>query len=145
MSTDLEALARRAVACKGWRWMPGMRTPDGMCIMEANGPKRGKTWHFLAAGWDGPELYLSEWENATTIPDLADPATLGCLLALVRAAWAGKPLNGFDRSHGLPMLSRRWEAGAPVDWRVSDDGGWGLMGLGATEAEALVAALEAAP
>lgn len=30
LTPDLVALGRRAVACKGWRWMPGMLTiPSG--------------------------------------------------------------------------------------------------------------------
>lgn len=65
------------------------------------------------------------------LPDLADPATLGCLLALVREAW-----------------------GDPYLCCVGDrETGWRLDGYAAvedihsyrSEAEALVAALEAAP
>jgi len=72
MTPELKALARRAVACKGWRWMPGMRgvRVDGttdriMDESEASTP------------------------NADILPDLTDPATLGCLLALVREAFTG--------------------------------------------------------
>ncbi len=67
------------------------------------------------------------------IPDLTDPATLGCLLALVREAW------------GQPLVSVRWSVHG---WRVLNTEGrawcW-RIGKGSTEAEALVAALEAAP
>jgi len=59
------------------------------------------------------------------MPDLDDPATLGCLLALVREAW--------DDRYLCASLSPR------KLWMVD---GWSLHD---TEAEALVAALEAAP
>ena len=118
-------LARRAVACPGWRWMPGMLwlliDEDGACyncdrVTQEN-------------------LVLSD-----ALPDLTDPATLGCLLALVREAW------------GVGSLVYRPWNGAIRAWRVvtfSHDEDWmtvaRLLGEGATEAEALVAALEAAP
>jgi hypothetical protein len=63
------------------------------------------------------------------VPDLSDPATLGCLLALVREAW-GKP-----DLHTRPEGSR---------WRMWSFE-WPSSMLHPTEAEALVAALEAAP
>ena len=59
------------------------------------------------------------------LPDLADPATLGCLLALVREAW-GSEREVCEWSH---VHSR-----------------WMFLGeTGETEAEALIAALEATP
>ena len=74
-------------------------------------------------------------------PDFSDPATLGCLLAAAREAWACPILRtsweGPDLSPGEPlpetgrMFWRAWLPGYPV-------------GYGATEAEALVAALESA-
>jgi hypothetical protein len=70
------------------------------------------------------------------LPDLTDPATLGCLLALVREAW-GDPY--------VYVLS------CANDWFTvcspADEGGKWLRHPpidGSTEAEALVAALEAA-
>jgi hypothetical protein len=66
------------------------------------------------------------------VPDLTDPATLGCLLALVREAWG-------DPAAHCEQLFRRISG----DWAVFDQSG-GLVAKGATEAEALVAALEAA-
>jgi hypothetical protein len=57
-------LARRAIACPGWRWMPGMLALDtGLRLDEMT----------------------DDWE--AELPDFSDPATLGCLLALVREAW----------------------------------------------------------
>jgi len=63
--------------------------------------------------------------NLDALPDLTDPATLGCLLALVREAWG-------DRYLCASLSPRKL-------WMVD---GWSLHD---TEAEALVAALEAAP
>jgi len=106
---EAEALGRRLVACKGFRVMRGMRD------------MQGRTWT--------PDL-LWRWHE-TDMPDLRDPATLGCVLALVRVAW------------GDPRL-------ACVPWRLkwAVDRVWernGRLSAAHTEAEALVAALEAAP
>ena len=97
MSSDHEALSSRAIACPGWRWMPGM--PEG------------------------------------ELPDLSDPATLGCLLALVREAWDDPQV------HAAPMCAM----GRHVGWRVWFDAYLTVYFDGDTEAEALVCALEAAP
>jgi hypothetical protein len=115
MSNDL---AQRAVACRHWRWMPGMvwYRPS-----SALGPIRGRM-----IGDDPSGLLLSEgW------PDLTDPATLGCLLALVREA--GAYIRHLSM---LPMgctVNVEWPDGRICDYRRE------------TLAEALVAALEAAP
>lgn len=62
-------LAKRAVACKGWRWLPGM-------------------------AWSVP----GEWSTgrdsppAGALPDLTDLCTLGGLLALVTEAYGWEML-----------------------------------------------------
>lgn len=125
MTDEQIALARRAVACKGWRWMPGMLTGDGfrVCRVDADGYKFG---------------YRTEYNYAYAVigdvlPMLEDSATLGCLLALVREAWGGK--CGYMHNSGYQWLwIVRPLEGMPV-----------VRGAGATEAEALVAGLEAAP
>jgi|DEB19_MinimDraft_3_1074340.scaffolds.fasta_scaffold23477_2 hypothetical protein len=113
----LEALARRAVACRGWRWMPGMllSSPRSWGLRIVTGPIE---------------------EHADAAPVLTDPATLGCLLALVREAW------------GDPYLIATKERGSC--WIIAIHlcdamlvGGRYIRG--ATEIEALIAALEAAP
>lgn len=124
MTRDQIALASRAVACRAWRWIPGMLTTDGfrICRVDADGYKFG---------------YLTKYSYAYTVdgdvlPDLEDPATLGCLLALVREAHAVPFLQvsvKISREHGYQFDCHPHHRGQWVD----------------SEAEALVAALEAAP
>ena len=126
-TADLKALARRAVACPRWRWMPGMVTTYGQRIARADADG------YAVAYYRGGHLQMVE---ADALPDLSDPATLGCLLALVREAW------------GDPYLIATKERGSC--WIIAIHlcdamlvGGRYIRG--ATEIEALIAALEAAP
>ena len=64
------------------------------------------------------------------VPDLSDPATLGCLLALVRIAYG-------DPSFVVRCVAGLWYEESNTRALVARGGD--------TEAEALVAALEAAP
>lgn len=116
MTPEMEALGRRAVACKGWRWMPGMRW--------VNDPAKPLT----SEGDEGRHEY-GYTPPKYGIPDLTDPATLGCLLALVREAHRQGSLS--------PVKVGRYR------WCLADYGTTALDG--GTEAELLVAALEAAP
>ena len=144
MTEEQIALARRAVACRGWRWMPGM----SICAMGLTSSRgldicdHGRVLDVMDD--DGMQMVSASeypydedgvpeyrWADAMHIPDLTDPATLGCLLALVRVA----------HGHELLHLSYRIAKGAvgfacytprPRPWVSS-------------EAEALVAALEDAP
>lgn len=94
--------------------------------------------------------YAEAFRAASTAyaPDLTDPATLGCLLARVREAYGDPSLyvrlsDTTRQSDGV----RAWEVLGWLDAARSPDGrggswrGWGY----ASEAEALVAALESAP
>jgi hypothetical protein len=122
MFGELEALERRAVACKHWRWMPGMMTCGGWRVIAIS---EGRS---VCAKYDF--VVISPEHDA--IPDLTDPATVGCLLALVRETW-GDPSVGIFRS----ALGQ--------EWCVLIQKG-GLQGFHAPiEAPALVAALEGAP
>lgn len=122
---ELEALGRRAVACKGWRWMPGMITVDGVRIYGCGVG--------VIDGVDNDSEYLDYPVERLDLPDLQDPATLGCLLALVREA------RKSDRIH---LQYVHYFAGAGR-WECLER--YNLYSGGATEAEALVAALESAP
>lgn len=59
----MEELAKRVVACKHWRWMRGMSDCMGGLVVSEEG-----------------------MNQAPSIPDLNDPATVGCLLAMIRQA-----------------------------------------------------------
>lgn len=123
-------IARRAVACRGWRWMPGMLAIEwaapGMSLTGGRPVRVDDGWH----------------EVGVWLPDLSDPATLGCLLHLVREAW-GAP-------RALVRLSANGKSFHVFDVdRVTANGNWAAWlcddRIWQTEAEALVAALEAAP
>lgn len=130
MTPEMMELARRAVACKGWRWMPGMLAfcPDG-----TNDPVR--ICFGSKAARMGPD---DQWVRPSYIvshelPDLTDPATLGCMLALVREVWPHeRALVPIDMGDG--------------EWQLILKHGrkWSHV-VGKSEAEALVAALEVAP
>ena len=125
-------LAKRAVACQNWKWKRGMAavTASGAHFLRGT-----DTWE-----WDDhgalpggpPQSEIAALLAGEILPDLDDPATLGCLLALVREAW------------GDPSVSCTMTFG----------GGWRVLVMlqdrlvrhfyGPTEAAALVAALEVA-
>lgn len=142
----LEELARRAVACPKWRWMPGMLV-KGNRVVSVSGfnPPYDYATPYAYVSYMGGPVYLLELNR--TIPDLQDPATLGCLLALVRGAWGDQraylcDYGGYD-SVEWGVVSHEWDAKrqatGPKAWFAC------LLGDSGTEAGALVVALEAAP
>ena len=121
-------LARRAVTCKQWRWMPGMRTSEGWRVIRGSTESRCMAYDENPENWQVADNYIQDG----TLPDLTDPATMGCLLAIVREAHADPQAHVVKLVDGLN------------GWQV-----WGsetyIAPKRATEADALVAALEAAP
>jgi hypothetical protein len=116
MTDEMLLLAKRAVACKGWWWMPGMRwwTDDDRGRLDDYQPE-----------------YMGRPTDA--LPDLSDPATVGCLLALVRVAYAD-PYASVWYSSDHNHSGDRWSYYSKA---------FSFTGH-ATEAEALVVALESA-
>jgi hypothetical protein len=140
-----EELARRAVACKGWRWMPGMRLagcePFATVFAVRNRDEPGSADLDIHYAWTHDEdEHATDADYAESeLPDLADPATLGCLLALVREAW-GDP-SAVTSPDGVT-----WGVHVSTASARQVVAGWDTMvSIEDTESEALVAALEAAP
>lgn len=142
-------LGRRATACPRWGWTGGMLTLDGKRLLSARRGPNGCwvldlafyewlveitpgcwTWHDAE---DGRHVH----DAGIPVPDLRDPATLGCLLALVQEILHDPSLSAFELPSGA------WVAGGLYigDHQLQYD----ERGRGPSEAEALVAALEAAP
>ena len=146
MTHNLEALARSLVASPRWRWMPGMRA-----FLPAMGEMRGLAYRVP----EGPTL-IEAAPNDGWWPDLTDPATLGCLLALVREAW-GRPAIVVVPGLSPDPAGHRWyiqdnppNTASGYEPTLRTDGTFSALSASAevsapTEASALVAALLAAP
>jgi len=149
MLTDDQArdLGLRAVACEGWRLQEGillrhLEQPSiTLRVVGLDSDQEGFGWMLDESGGDDsghmieikPRPILGQYA-----PDYRDGPTLGVLLSLVRGG------------HGMPCLhaTHYWTGPGKEQWSVVDEGDrsddaprW----RGPTEAEALVAALEAAP
>ena len=153
MTEEQIALARRAVACKGWKWMPGMLACDATFIrhrIQDDGSALDLSDDILNRAWG--------YSPNTLRPILTDPATLGCLLALVREAH-GSPKIRFEGQTYASVLYVVCGSGNYYIRRDCGDGEEALYVDGVwsanvrhgvdevscdTEADALVAALEAA-
>ena len=87
-------LERRAVACKHWRWMPGMlaiayddqawRCVDHRAREDVDDV--GQVWANASGSCD---MVFGSLLTQRLTPDLTEPATVGCLLALVYEAHKG--------------------------------------------------------
>jgi len=86
---------------------------------------QGRTWE---------QSLLWRWTPSIDRPDLREPATKGIVLALVREAWG-------DPHASVWYDSEYWQSGNRWSWHAKEHS---LCDYD-TEAEALVAALEASP
>jgi len=129
MTDEQKALSRRAVACMGWRWMPGQRW-----IVTRAAPLEDYAGRIVDGGRRAPD--------GPGMPDLTDPATVGCLLALVREAWGCVVVTSPDYDYDDDEARQGPNV---VGWRAVETVRWMWVGGGTTEAEALVVALESAP
>ena len=126
--TDEIELARRAVACDGWRWMHRMVDTEGMTYLGVY-----DTVHLFAG------CERESWRDTLdgTLPDLTDDATIGCVLALV----AERHGVTVDDVHVVRTTGRVWSV-----WVFDgDDASRRVATHLPSRAAALVAALEAAP
>ena len=107
------ALAGRAVACKGWRWMPGMLDrADPLCRVLRVTSDEKHSGLFLDHGWpdeDGdPDgiVISSEYEpHGNYLPDLDDP---------YHKRVVGPP-ETLARADALRRADERWPGGMGVD------------------------------
>ena len=136
---DIEELGRRAIACKRWRWLPGMLADTGLRIVRHDSDG-------YLVGYFANHAYICTcindvWTDAPDntvdrLPDFRDPATLGCLLALVREAWGPEATVSVNISGFWAVGGARIQKGKSAGHTINL-GIWKL-----TEVEALVAALE---
>ena len=149
MTDDMIELGRRAVAAKRWAWRPGMKVWWRLDHEDETYPIRLHGWpnnyptdpdddEPIYPGHNDAEDESNGWgfpRDAGCYPDLSDPATLGCVLALVREAC------GEDCAYACVVGVHG--DGSPK-WAVRDIRHGAFAGL-QSEAAALVAALESAP
>lgn len=80
---DPMVLARRAVESEHFRWMAGMLIMD-------NGAGVRFCWEdndYLHGCAEEGKSWMRLSKKKERLPDVRDPATMGCLLALAREAW----------------------------------------------------------
>ncbi len=127
-----QTITSRATKCAAFRWVDGMKTLK-------HGRVCGEKYlvisdHDEAGSWVDCTDTLNDWQQA--IPDLSDPATLGCVTQLVREAWGDRDpyvVNDSGHPRGPWFVMTNHSDAAPC------------IASGATEGEALIKALEAAP
>jgi hypothetical protein len=124
MDDAMKELGRRAIAA-GFAWVPGMRTTSGQRVVVVK-PDENPIACYEDNGYS---VRLAGGQ----VPDLADPATLGCLLAQVRERWGG------IGSGVVAIIPHR------LRWAMMTCGQMDDAISGDSEAAALVVALEAAP
>lgn len=127
--TDMTEIGRRAVACGDWRWLPGMLTTDGWRVSHNGDQLVGISHDYKRNEWC--DLGLDG-----RLPDFNDPATVGCLTALVREK------HGDPHAHIVSVSDFDGDF-----WFVARTDCWTMLEQNITgryhsaEAEALVAAL----
>lgn len=120
-------LAKRAIACKDWEWIPGMKDTDGYIFIGYDLDGEG-CW--VKPGDDGLTWFYMEGR----LPDFSDPVTLQCMVLLIRKAW-NNPYAHVEPWPGNDETKTFWGAWPSGSIFIDSD----------YEDEALVKALEAAP
>lgn len=147
MNPTLADLWRAALARGVARFIAGMLVTDGdviyrLCKADPDGRRGDGAFDAYATNGDDPGKWVMcglTHVNDRWVPVFDDAATKGCLLELVREAYKDAP--------GVPYTYKLIN-------RPDTDGGWwhcccehyrNAIGSGPTEADALMAALVAAP
>jgi hypothetical protein len=141
MDEQMIELGKRAVACRHWKWMPGMIAEgvinepyrDGQFVVGAVADALSRV---VTHPSQGTPLTLHQrkktslaWSHILdAVPCLDHPSTLGCVIALART------LHGNPGAYSYMIGSEGWCIGM----RRS-------LFIGPTEAHAWIAALESAP
>lgn len=76
VAKKLRALAKRALACDGWEWMPGMM------VQSVAGVPHGRLRDGLIDTY--ADICMCLPCRLDSLPDLSDPTTLACLHYLVQ-------------------------------------------------------------
>ena len=119
-----KALGERAVACKAWKWMPGMLGGTIGDWFRCYAQPDGLYWQGEPhGGWT--KTKEDDW-----IPNLNDPGTKGCLLDLIRDASNDPWLYVYNRSRA---------DGSETEWTTTISGRRFSAG---SEQEVLIAMLE---
>lgn len=127
-----------------FRWMRGMRLIDTATNATGTVTEGDSTyviWQGEGATTDGGGWHEDCPPRASLAVDAEDPATLGCLLQMVREAWGDPSMSLYAVDEAIPTRWQWAENGltAPaLDWHM-DTLEW------ESEFDALVAALAAAP
>jgi len=132
-------LARCAVACEGWRWMPGMLALDSTAEEY---PGRVIDDRKSLVYEDGDGAIHEGVATRSDVPDFRDPATLGCLLALVREAAEPERAPGdWPLACTYQNAAKKWGVGAWLNESGKATFAALVLPTYPTEAAALVAAL----
>lgn len=125
MTEEQQAMARAFVACKAWKWLPGMQLFP---------VRAGVVDHIPERICDAEEAeYANSGTGLACLPDLADPVTAAAVLLVVREAWHG------CKTYVWPEISGTWFA------NVRRRDFTKLTFSGPSELHAMLAALQTAP
>ena len=141
----MKEIAQRVVDCKHWRWLPGMRALDSS---GEEHPARVIDHRRSVVYEDNDGAIHEGVVSRSDVPDLTDPATLGCLRHL-----AAKAYGAWDIVIQVDIAPRM--EGTHGWWRAIDSRGRKIQGAFGTfvcpndgidiKVHAFVTALEAAP
>lgn len=133
MTPEQIELAQRLVKHRAFKWSAGMLTHEGYRLIR---PGRSPDLWVCAAHNKralGRVLSVMTLRLTGSYPDLADPATRGCLLDLARTAWNRPALH----AHLSPPYRVGFTEGPGWCIDVREDGGTPRSFHAATEGEVL--------